>query len=55
MKIGMRANRPFIITDEQHGQTVLNAKTVLEALHMPAADRQLGSLETFAPQELAAA
>ncbi|AOG31978.1 fumarylacetoacetate hydrolase family protein [Lactiplantibacillus plantarum] len=54
MKIGMRANRPFIITDEQHGQIVLNAKTVLEALHMPAADRKLGSLETFAPQELAA-
>lgn len=45
MKIGMRANRPFIITDEQHGQTVLNAKTVLEALHMPAADRNLARLK----------
>ena len=54
MKIGMRANRPFIITDEQHGQAVLNAKTILEALYMRAEDRQLGSRKNFEPQELAA-
>ena len=54
MKIGMRAGRPFVITDEQHGQAVLNAKTILEVLHMSAADRELGPVGAFTLKELAA-
>nr|CCB83784.1 putative 2-hydroxyhepta-2,4-diene-1,7-dioateisomerase / 5-carboxymethyl-2-oxo-hex-3-ene-1,7-dioatedecarboxylase [Lactiplantibacillus pentosus MP-10] len=54
MKIGMCANRPFIITAENQGQPVLNAQTILEALYMAPDKRQLGSVETFKPEDLAA-
>lgn len=54
MKIGMRANRPFIITAENQGQPILNAQTVLEALYMAPGKRQLGPVETFEPEDLAA-
>ncbi|MCT3282155.1 fumarylacetoacetate hydrolase [Lactiplantibacillus pentosus] len=54
MKIGMRANRPFIITAENQGQPILNAQTILEALYMAPDKRQLGPVETFKPEDLAA-
>lgn len=54
MKIGMRANRPFIITAENQGQPILNAQTILEALYMAPDQRQLGPVETFKPEDLAA-
>jgi len=53
MKIGMRQQRPFILTDEQHGQAVLNATTIMEALQQPTDELQLGPVEEFVLSELA--
>jgi len=52
MKIGMRQQHPFIITDEQHGQAVLNAATIMEVLQQAASERQLGGVEQFTQAEL---
>lgn len=52
MKIGMRQQRPFIITDEQHGQVVLNATTIMEVLQQSAGERQLGPVVPFTIAEL---
>lgn len=52
MKIAMRHQKPFIIEDNEHGRSVLNAQSILAVLALPAEKRDLGPVETFQQAEL---
>lgn len=52
MKIGVRRGLPFLVTDDQHGQAVLNAATVLETVQTPVNQLQLGDVTRFDQADL---